>query len=107
MDKYFLAINLNDFLYLFERIYNNDERKAGVLSIEEQEKIEKQRLLEVLSIVTLNNGCWHNYLEHYSMNPSIHRPIKLSINNYLYQTISQHIQLCQPNNQPTSRPAHQ
>ena len=70
-DKFILSINLNDLVYLFERIYLNDDRKEGVIGIEEQERLEKERLLEVVSFVTLNNGCWHTFLENYSIEPVI------------------------------------
>ena len=84
IDQFHIIFTIHDYVYLFERLYiiDNDDNidtaeKTNVqnnnenvlLSIDEYRKIEIENLNSIASLLFLNYGCWHNYLEISSINP--------------------------------------
>ena len=63
IDKYVILVTLDDFLYMYSRIYNNKDRHNLILQKEQQERLEMNRLLDVLQFLVLSKCCWHVELE--------------------------------------------
>lgn len=77
-DLFSIVFSIHDYVYLYERIFieevddadGDDEITQNVImSKEEYRKIEVFRLNEVCSMMFLQLGCWHKYIEKASSNP--------------------------------------
>ena len=80
-DAFNIVFSIHDFVYLHKRINttNNDEYKEllsgentvdkTIISNDEMKEIENINFMKMCSMMFLNLGCWHYYLEFSSSNP--------------------------------------
>jgi hypothetical protein len=85
-DDITIIITLYDYVYLHERLYtvndndeipdndhiepietnvngDNNNTANGILTIEEEQKMQHDLINEVARLFVLNLGCWHTYIE--------------------------------------------
>ena len=55
---------------MYKEVDEQKDKSEMILSVEEQEKLQRDRLTEVLSLLVLDNGCIHSYLENYMRSPA-------------------------------------
>ena len=73
-DEFYLFVSLRDFIYLNERLYDNNDQEsrsfnARVIDYETQRQLQRKNLLKVIHFIYLNNTCWHEILENESGTP--------------------------------------
>ena len=67
-DEFYLFLSLQDFVYLNERLYVENENdikthNGRVINYEDQINLQRKNLIKILSFVYLNTSCWHMVLE--------------------------------------------
>jgi hypothetical protein len=74
-DNFHVFVNLNDFIYLNERLYVQEEDDTNrdfasrVIDYDEQRMMQRKNLLKVLQLFYLKKMCWHYNLECESGSP--------------------------------------
>ena len=69
-DEYKLILSLNEFIYMYERIYlhsfltkEEEDRIGKIVSTDKLKNEQRELLLSLLSMIVLDKGCWHIQLE--------------------------------------------
>ena len=70
VDYFEMSVSLRDYIYMYERCHDLTEKEDGVMTVKDQVDDQTKNLLLTLQLCVLNNGCWHQYLERYAMNPT-------------------------------------
>merc|ERR1712151_1092565 len=81
IDDYHIIFTIHDYVYLYERLFIttenqnesdnlSDNASTYLISKEQFRQFEIQNLNLVCAMLFLNYGCWHNYIEISSGNPS-------------------------------------
>ena len=70
-DTFSISFCIYDFVYIWQRIVSTDinDTNATLITTEEFISMEFREFKYVCSMMYLNYGCWHNYLENASTNP--------------------------------------
>ena len=65
--NFYLKLNLDDFVHLNQRLYLPQPKSVNysitILSALDTIAMQQSSLLELLQLVVLKGGCWHNHIE--------------------------------------------
>ena len=92
-DEYMLVLQLENYVYLNERLFiekekgevkddlTSEERELEKNAICKRRKQDKKALMEVIEMICLLRSCWHRHLEHTCANPNDPEEVLLNTAN--------------------------